>query len=367
MQLRVRKRGRPLHWLGYLLVVAAALVVSCLLGALMLALQGKPGLEGMALFLRGGFGDAWALQDAALKAIPIFLCSLGVAVAFRLQIWNIGAEGQFALGAVGATFVALNAALLPPMLVLPAMLAAAGIAGGAWGFIPALLKVRLGVNEIITTLMLNYIGILVLEYLIYGPWKDPQSFGFPMSAMFSPQAVVGSIGQSRIHWGLVLCLVIGVVLTVFLRFSRLGYELKVAGESRRVAGYARMPYAGLVLGVMCVSGALAGWAGFLETSAVVNRLQPGVMSGYGYTAIVVAWLARLNPVAIALGSFILAGVRVGVEGLQLDLQVPAAFGFILEGSVLLLVLCGQFFRSYRIERLPRPSVDLQAGSEGGSP
>ena len=222
-------------------------------------------------------------------------------------------------------------------------------AGGFWGCIPAFLKLYLRANEIIVTLMMNYLAILFLEYLVYGPWKDPTSFGFPMTREFSENAILGMIGNTRIHWGLAICIVSGVLVWLFFRFTRLGYELKASGENRRSALYARLPYKQMVVGVMVFSGAMAGCAGFLEASANVNRLQPSIMVGYGYTAIIVAWLARLNPLYTAIASFLLAGLRVGVEHLQLDLQVPAAFGGILEGLILLSVLSGGFFIQYQVQ------------------
>jgi simple sugar transport system permease protein len=276
------------------------------------------------------------------------LCSLGVAIAFRLQVWNIGAEGQFALGAVGATWVALTFPSLPGFVLLPAMLAMASAAGGLWGLVPALLRNRLRTSEIIVTLMLNYIAVLFLDYLVFGPWKDPVSFGFPMSPEFATGAVIGTIGATRINWGIGLCVAAGVAAWIFLRFTRLGFELKAGGENPRAARYAGISYDRLVIVVMVTSGMLAGWAGFIEVSANLNRLQPSIMAGYGYTAIVVAWLARLNPLMIAVAGFLLAGLRVGLEALQLDLQVPAAFGAIMEGFILLTVLAGGFFTRYRL-------------------
>jgi simple sugar transport system permease protein len=228
------------------------------------------------------------------------------------------------------------------------MLIAASVAGGLWGLLPAVLKIKLRANEIIVTLMLNYIAILLLEYLVYGPWKDPSGFGFPMTRVFPDSAVIGLIGGTRLNWGIVVCLVAGLAYWVLLNFTRLGFELRAAGENPRAARYARLPYNRLVVIVLIAGGALSGWAGFTEVSANVHRLQTTVMGGYGYTAIVVAWLARLNPLYIAVASFLLAGVRVGMEILQLDLQVPAAFGQIMEGLILLTVLAGSFFSDYRL-------------------
>ncbi|SOB57151.1 Inner-membrane translocator [Pseudodesulfovibrio profundus] len=347
--LKVRKREEPWKW-GALVVFLGALLFSLVVSALLLAWQGKDPVYGMDILWQGSFGNLWALEGALLKAIPLFLCSLGVAVAFRMQIWNIGAEGQFALGAIGATWVALGFPNLPGYLLLPMMFIMAFILGGLWAVIPALLKMKLRVNEIISTLMLNYIAILLLDYLVFGVWKDPTSFGFPMTPEFTSGAVISGIGDSRVHWGLLFCMIVGIGLWAFMSFTRLGYELKASGQGARVAKYAKIRYGFLVVFVMALSGGFAGWAGCIETSAVLNRLQPSLMVGYGYTAIVVAWLARLEPLNIAFASFLLAALRVGVENMQLELQIPAAFGVIMEGMILLMVLAGQFFILYKLER-----------------
>lgn len=347
LAIKITRREELSLWSSSLLL-SLAIAVSLGMSALLLAMQHKSPLSGVALLFTGAFGSPWALEESLIKAIPIFLCSLGVATTFRLQIWNIGAEGQFALGAVGATWMALLFPNLPASLLLPLMLVTSLAAGGIWGFIPAVLKLRLRANEIIVTLMLNYLGILFLEYLVYGPWKDPVSFGFPMTSEFSANAIVGTIGNTRINWGIVLCVILGVAVWIILRYTRLGYELKASGENVKAARYAGLPYDRLVMLVMIFSGALAGCAGFLEASGNLNRLQPSIMVGYGYTAIVVAWLARLNPLSIGIASYLLAGLKVGVENLQLDLQVPAAFGGLLEGLILLTVLAGGFFTQYRI-------------------
>jgi simple sugar transport system permease protein len=346
--IKINKRQEPLVW-SSCLILFGALVLSLAVSAIMLALQNKPPLVAMAVLFKGAFGSLNAIQDCLIKAVPIYLCSLGVAIAFRLQIWNIGAEGQYALGAIGATWVALSFPDLPWFVIIPGMLAMAFIAGGLWGLIPAVLKIHMRANEIIVTLMFNYLAILFLDYLVYGPWKDPVSYGFPMTREFSASAIVGKIGNTGLNWGIILCIFSGIAIWIFFRYTRLGYELKASGENIRAARYAGLPYDRLVILVMVLSGALAGWAGFLEASATINRLQPSIIVGYGYTAIVVAWLARLNPFYIGIASFLLAGLRVGLENLQLDLQVPAAFGGIMEGLILLTVLAGSFFIDYRIK------------------
>lgn len=352
MLLKIRKRDEPWKW-GTLVVFLGALLFSLAVSALLLAGQGKDAFDGLYVLWQGSLGNLWALEGALLKAIPLFLCSLGVAVAFRMQIWNIGAEGQFALGAIGATWMALLFPDLPGIILLPIMFVMAFLLGGFWAFIPAVLKLKLRVNEIISTLMLNYIAILLLDFLVFGVWKDPASFGFPMTPEFTAGAIVPSIGGSRVHWGLLFCAVVGIGLWAFMRYTRLGFELQASGQGARVAKYAKIRYGMLVMLVMTLSGGFAGWAGCIETSAILNRLQPSLMVGYGYTAIVVAWLARLEPLNIAFASFLLAALRVGVENLQLELQIPAAFGVIMEGMILMTVLAGQFFLTYKIERKRR--------------
>ncbi len=346
MLLKIKKREEPWKW-GAQVTFLGALLFSLAVCSLLLAITGKSWIQGLVVLWEGTLGSGWAMEEALLKAVPIYLCSLGVAVAFRMQIWNIGAEGQYALGAIGATWAALSYPDLHTSLLVPLMLVAALIFGGMWALIPAFLRLKLKVNEIISTLMLNYIAILLLNYLVLKVWKH--SSGFPMTPDFSQSATIGQL-FGRVHWGLAICVGAGLVVWAFMRFTRLGYELKASGEGVRVARYAKLPYAFLVMFVMGVSGGLAGWAGAIEISAVVGRLQPSIMVGYGYTAIVVAWLARLHPLSIALAAFLLASLRVGAENLQIELQIPAAYGVIMEGLILLTVLAGQFFHSYTIER-----------------
>ncbi len=350
--LQLKKRDEPWKW-GTAIVLCGALLFSFCISGLLLEGQGKSAVDGLFILLKGAVGSAFAFQGTFLKAVPIFMCSLGVAIAFRMQIWNIGAEGQFALGAIGATWVALSFPNLPWFFQIPLLFLAAFLFGGLWAFIPAVLRLKLQVNEIISTLMLNYIAILLLEYLVFGVWKDPSSFGFPMTVEFSAGGIIGGIGGSRYHWGILFCAVVGIILWAFMRFTRMGFELTASGEGFRLARYAGMPYGFLVLFVMSLSGGLAGWAGAIETSAILGRLQPSLMVGYGYTAIVVAWLARLEPKNIALASFLLAALRVGVENMQLKMQIPAAFGEIMEGIILLSVLAGQFLIHYRLKRVHR--------------
>ncbi len=343
----ITRRPEPLAW-GCFPLFGAALLLSLGISALMLEVQGKPGLEGIRLLLEGGFGHVWSLEDTLLKTIPIFLCAAGVAVCFRMQIWNIGAEGQFVMGAIGAAGVVLAFPQAPAWALLPGMALGAAALGALWAFIPALLRCKFAMNEIISSLMLNYVAVCILNRLLHDAWKDPSGSGMPVTFLFPEAARVPEL-FGRIHWGLACCLAVGPGLALFFKHTRLGFEIRAAGENPRAALYAGMPYAFLTAFVLCLCGALAGLAGGLETSALVGRLQTSAPAGYGYTAIVVAWLARLRVGRIALFAFFLAGIRVGVENLQVELSIPAAFGSMIEGCILLIMLAGQFFETYRFE------------------
>lgn len=387
---RVVKRDAPLGKYRSFGLLCLSFCTALLLSALLLHIQGKPAVKGVELLLHSGFGtpftfmsdaresgagffealfrgffwDNFPLADTFLKSIPIFLCSLGVAVCFYLQVWNIGAEGQFAFGAIGGTAVVLAFPSLPAWAMLPVMFLAASAAGAFWAAIPAILRENFKTNEIISTLMLNYLAILFLQYLVFGPWKDPNGMGFPMTSEFPPAAVMPEI-IGRIHGGVVLCIIASVGLTVFLQRTRCGYELLAGGANPAAAHYAGIRYSSMVIGVMCLCGALAAWAGCIETSASLGRLRPNVVVGYGYTAIVVAWLARLKIWRIALFSIMLAAIRVGVEVLQFEIKISAAFGDMMQGLILLCMLAGQFPEFYRVKRVQTegPEETAPSGTE----
>lgn len=345
---RIQRRTEPLKW-GSFAVFIIALGLSLLLGALLLYLQGKSGAEGVRLIFEGACGSLYGLEDSLRKAIPIFLCSIGVALCFKLQIWNIGAEGQYVLGTIGGAWFALTFTELPAWLMMPGMFACAMLAGGLWAALPALLRQRWGMNEIISTLMLNYIGIQILNYLVYGPWRGPESRGFARTAYFPDSAVIPEL-FGQVHWGIVTCLAVGLACAFLLRKTRLGFEIEAAGSNPSAARYAGMSYDRLVMLVMALCGAIAGMAGIQECSATLQLLEPNIVSGYGFTAVVVAWLARLSTWRIALFAFLLAALRVGVENMQQDLRVSESFAAMLEGLILLMVLAGQFFDDYAFRR-----------------
>jgi general nucleoside transport system permease protein len=231
------------------------------------------------------------------------------------------------------------------------MMVAGAVAGGIWGFIPGVLKARLGVNEIITSLMLNYVAILFAEYLVHGPWRDPQAYGFPGTPSLPASAWLPHWGTTRVHLGLAFGLLAALLLWVMLRRTRWGYEIGVMGENPRAALYAGMPTKRTILLVMALSGALAGLAGMSEVAGIGHQLQRNLSPGYGYAAIIVAWLARLDPFGVVLVAFLLAALSVGGDQIQMSLGLPAAIAPMLQGTILFFLLGGDALTRYRITRV----------------
>ncbi|RJX21419.1 MAG: ABC transporter permease [Desulforudis sp.] len=359
----LEKRAAPSPVMA-VLVPVISVVLALLVGAVFLKLTGQgPFPIYMEMFSRA-FGTRYGLSETIVKSIPLMLAGLGVAVAFRMQLWNIGGEGQLFMGAFAATWVALNFPDQPAWFLLPLMFFAGCVGGGVWGLIPALPRAYMGVNEIITTLMLNYVAILWVEYLVYGPWKDPQGYNFPLTAKFSAGAILPTLGDSRIHAGLLFGLTIAVVLWVVFNRTRWGYEIRVIGDSPGAARFAGMNIPRNILVVMAVSGAVCGLAGMAEVSGLMHRLQPGFSPGYGYTAIIIAWLAKLNPLAIVLVAFLFGGLQVGGYIVQTS-GVPATMVAMLQGSVLFFILGGDILLRYRL-RWRRPPDTTVKGKEVGT-
>jgi len=352
MRLIIEKRLEYSRSIAFLVPIASV-VLALLAGAVLLALAGAnpwPTYKAMAL---GAFGGKYNLSETMVKAIPLMLCGLGVSVAFRMLFWNIGAEGQLAVGGIAAAWVALFwADRIPDTLLLPTMVVAGFAAGALWGLIPALLKAYLRVNEIIITLMMNYIAILWVEHLFYGPWKDPQGYGFPGTAQFPRAAWLPRLPGTRIHLGLAFAVVAALFIWIVLRRTRWGYEIRVIGENPRAANYAGISIVRNIILVMVLSGGLAGLAGMSEVAGISHRLQKGLTVGYGYTAIIVAWLGRLNPWGVLVVAILLAGLLVGGDQIQITMQLPAAVALVLQGAILFFVLGGSLFTQYRI-RLER--------------
>jgi len=371
--LKVEKRLTPSRTASFLVPFISLLLALIFGGIILLAAGANPLTTYKAMFL-GAFGSKYSLSETMVKAIPLMLCGLGVSIAFRMLFWNIGAEGQLAVGGIAAAGVALfGAERLPAAVLLPAMLVAGFAAGALWGLVPALLKAFIRVNEIITTLMMNYIAILWVEYLFYGPWKDPAGYGFPGTAQFPETAWLPRLPGTRLHLGLAFAIVAAIFIWLVLGRTKWGYEIRVIGENPRAATYAGISLMRNIILVMVLSGGLAGLAGMAEVSGIAHRLQKGLTVGYGYTAIIVAWLGKLNPWGVLLVAISLAGLLVGGDQIQITMQLPAAVALILQGAILFFMLGGELFTRYRLRLEWRPAESkalgpspLEPGQGGGS-
>jgi ABC-type uncharacterized transport system permease subunit len=350
--IRLEPRVQPPRWLSAaltLVALAGALVIS----GVIIAIVGGDPIRSYLHILNAAFGSVGVLSDTLVKATPLLLTGLACALAFRMRLWNIGAEGQFLLGAWGASAVVL-APILPPgtpgFIVIPAMMLAGAAAGAAWGLIPGILRARLGVNEIIVTLMLNYVALFWIQFWVFGPWSEG---GFQQTAPFPPEAflprltdfasAVPAFAGLTVHLGLIFGLVAAGIIWVVLERSRWGYEIRLAGDSQRAARYAGIDIARNVIVVFAISGALAGLAGMSEVSGVVHRLQDRISPGYGFTAIIIAYLARFDPLkvivaSVLFGALILAGREIQPSG------VPA----MIQGIILFALIVAEVFVRYRV-------------------
>lgn len=354
--IRAERRLEIPRWLPVATTIGAV-AVALLIGGIILAFAGGDPIAIYAHILRSSFGSLGVLSDTLVKATPLILTGLACALAFRMRLWNIGAEGQLLMGAWAASAVVLIPVVpagTPSIVTIPLMMAAAMLAGGLYGAIPGVLKAVRGVNEIIVTLMLNYIALLWISYWVFGPWSEG---GFQLTPQFPTEAwlprlsdfaeQVPAFSGLTVHLGLVFGLVAAVLVHFLLYRSRLGYEIRLIGDSPRAARYAGVNVVRNTIIVFAISGALAGLAGMSEVSGVVHRLQLAISPGYGFTAVIVAYIAKLNPygvvvAAIAFGALILAGREIQPSG------IPA----MIQGIILFCLIASEVFLRYRfrIER-----------------
>ncbi len=349
LKFKLMKREQD-SWAAKIFVPVLSILLALAFGWVFLWLYGIDPAQTYLRMWNGAFGSQYALSETLVKAIPLMLVGLGVSLAFRMKLWNIGAEGQLYMGAFAASGIALSMGNLSPWLLLPFMLLAGFGAGGLWGLIPGALRAYWKVNETITTLMLNYVAIFWVDSLVFGPWKDPQSLGFPLSPRFSANAYLPTLGDTRVHMGLLIAIIIAIVFYFLLQYTRWGYEVKVVGESAEAARYAGINVKKNILLVMLISGGIAGIAGMIEVAGITHRLQQGISPGYGYTAIIVAWLGRLNPYAIIVVAFLFGALLVGGFGLQIY-GISFSIVLMLQGAVLFFLLAGEIFMKYRLQPL----------------
>lgn len=349
--------SRTPEWIEAVATRVGAVLAALLIGAGFLAATGHDAWTAYRVMAIGAAGSSFAVEQTLLKAIPLMLTGLGVALAFTMGLWNIGAEGQLTVGALAASWLALEGPALPHPAMIVGLIVL-GIAGGAaWALIPAALKAFAGMSEIISTLMLNYVALLWVDYLVFGAWADPTAFSFPYSRPF-PESARFPLLFGGVHVGLILALGAAITLAVTLRATPWGYEIRMIGASPAAARYAGMPVGRNILLVMATSGALAGLAGVGEVSGVIHRIQQGISPGYGFTAIIVAWVARLQPLAIVIVAVLFAALLNGGFVIQTT-GVPAAIAYMIQALILFLVL-GSEYLLRRIRRRRATAAAMQA-------
>ncbi|MDF2944140.1 MAG: branched-chain amino acid transporter permease [Herbinix sp.] len=324
-----------------LLALFAAIVAG---GIFILAIGQNP-IQVYATIVQGAWRSKIAAKGTIKIAIPLLIAAIGITPAFQMKFWNIGAEGQIIMGAIFSTYFALHFDYLPHGLLIVIMLVAGMIGGGIWGLIPAYFKTKFGTNETLFTLMLNYIALYLIKFFIEGPWRDPASSGFPKIATFTENARLNQV--FGVHAGWVIGLILVVILFVYLKFTKQGYEIGVVGESINTARYAGMNVKKIVMRTMFISGAICGIAGMTQVTGAAFTLSEGVAGGVGFTAITVAWLSKLNPLIILVVTVLFGMLDKGCSVMQSTFGLSSAVSGILQGIILFFILGFDFFTRYQ--------------------
>jgi ABC-type uncharacterized transport system permease subunit len=348
MRIALESRGEVNRLRNWLTPIAA-LAVALATGGLIVALLGKSPVLAFKVYLRDPLTDPWALQEVLLKATPLSLIAIGLVFCFRANRWNIGAEGQMLVGAICGGGVALLFLGQSGFHILPLMLLA-GMAGGlAFAAIPALLRVRYGISEILTSLMLVYVAELLLDYLVRGPWRDPKGFNFPQTPSFSDSALLSPFFEGgRLHAGALIAVLAIVLATLVFRRTLFGFAINALGEAPRAANFAGFSEKRITILVFAISGALAGLAGVIEAAGQVGQLRPGFGQGLGFTAIIVAFLGRLSPIGAALSAPISSTATTTAESAQVVMKLPFDLTRFFMGLLLICVLAGEALNRYRL-------------------
>ena len=346
MKMRLEQREKSSPWLNLTLPLAAIAATLVLCGGL-IALAGANVIEAYTVLFASALDSKFNLVETLVKAAPLVLTGLAVAVAFRAKFWNIGAEGQFLLGAMAAVYVGTQEAL-PTWSLVPLMIIWGILAGGLWAVLPAILKTRFKVDDVVTTLLLNFIIFYAMMALLDGPWKDPLS-GYPDSPDILMDAEFPILLRAtRLHLGVLLAAVAAVSVWWMMRFTTLGFAIRAVGENPRAAAYAGHNITRVVILTALISGGLAGLAGVGEAAGLHFQVMAGISTGYGYTGIVIAMLARLNPLGVVPSAIFFSIIITGAEAMSRATGVPVFLADVIQGTALMTMLIALLFTSYRL-------------------
>ncbi|WP_186417140.1 ABC transporter permease [Bosea sp. CS1GBMeth4] len=349
--IRFEPRTQPSPLLRIVIPIASALA-ALLLSIIVLALTGAPAGRAIGLLVAGAAGSVFALTETLTRATPLILTGLAAAVAFRSRLWNIGAEGQLYAGALAAVAIGSGAIAGPPWLMMPLVCLAGALAGGLLMLGPALLKAKLAVDEVVTTLLLNFVVLLFVQMMLEGPLKDPMGMGWPQSAPVLDEAALPKlVVQMRLHAGLIVALLAALFIAFLQRATVLGFEMRAVGGNASAAGFAGIPVAATLVKTGFISGALAGLAGSGEVAGLKGYLTSDLSPGFGYAGIVVAMLAALEPLAVVPAAIFIAGIFVGADTMSRSLGVSNYFADLVVALSLLSVLVGSLFLRYRLKRV----------------
>jgi len=332
-------------WASPLLAAGATLLV----GFVLFSLLGKSPLQAFYVFFVKPVENLYGVGELLLKASPLMLCATGLAAGYRANVWNIGAEGQLTFGAICGGGIALALQDSAGPWLLPLMVVAGALGGMAWAAIPAWLRTRFNASEILVSLMLVYVASLTLSYLVHGPWRDPEGFNFPQSKMFSDVALLPNLlPETRLNVGLLLALAVVGVGWLFMRRSLAGFQMRVAGLAPAAANYAGISAERTVWLGMLIGGATAGIAGVNEAAGPIGQLLPSMSPGYGFAAIIVAFVGRLHPLGVLLASLLMSLLYLGGESAQIGLSLPSAVTGLFQGTLLFFLLATDVFINFRL-------------------
>ncbi len=346
MQIEARAKVSPLR---AALAPFSAILATMILCSTLIVWAGAPVLESWFSMFKGAIGSRFAATETLTRSIPLIFTGLAAAVAFRSKFYNIGAEGQLYCGALAATFFGTGMIVLPAILMVPFLMLVGALAGGLVLLVPVLLKTHMKVDEVVTTLLLNFVILLFVSYLIEGPWKDPMAMGWPQAASIIDEGVIPPmLSKGRLHYGFVFAIIAAIVVWAMMRFTVWGYQIRAVGLNITAAAFSGININRTIIRTAMISGGLAGLAGVSEVAGLKGYLTLDLSPGFGYTGIAVAMLAQLNPLAVIPAALFLSGIYVGSDAMSRAMNIPTYIADVIVGMSVLAILVSVMLTRYKI-------------------